>query len=494
VKLNPNCIRSITQSQKLVEKIIREKKVVYTVSTGVAGLSGTVIDAKTSEEFQRRVLYSCAVGVGQPFEEEVVRAAILCRLNTFATGHSGVRLQVAEFLEDLLNRDVYPYVPEQGSLGCSGDIAPLAHIALLSLGLGEVIHNGKREPSTNLLIKNGFRSLVLKSKEAVSLVNGCSLSAGIAGICCYDASNLLKFAEIVSSLSTEALQAWISGFDPLLNSAKPHKGQIKVSNDVLRLIDGSTLVKESQNDPYTIKAIPQVLGTASDAIDFARDVINVELNSSSDNPLLFPNEDRVISGANFHAQEVAFVMDALAIALTPVGDLSERRVERLLNPMINNKLPAFLVNKPGINSGFLDAQFTVAALAAENKTLCVPASVNPSFVSAGTEDHASQAPIAGRKLRKLITNLEYLFSIELLCAVQAIDFRLRSDPHAKMGKGTQVAYDICRKLVEPLTEDRIMYQDFEKVQKVVHSEELVKSVERRVGPLLEKPVLSEIEG
>jgi len=486
VDLDSGASSSIKKAEKMIEQIIRDKKPVYAITTGVAGLSNTVIDSATSEEFQKRILFSCAVGVGQAFSEEIVRAAILCRLNTFATGHSGVRIEIAEFLLRLLNDGVYPYVPEQGSLGCSGDIAPLAHIGLLALGEGEIISkDGRRKPANEFLTSIGLRPIALRAKEGISLVNGCSLSAGLAAICCYEASNLLKAAEIICAMSVEGLVGSSSGFQSKLINAKPHRGQVKVAADLRKLIEGSTLVKDSMNDPYTIKAIPQVLGTAYDALNFAREVTTIEINSSSDNPLLFPDGDEIISGANFHAQEVAFVMDSLAIALTPIGDLSERRIERLLNPSLSNKLPPFLVNNPGINSGFLDAQFTVAALAAENKTLCTPASVNPSSVSASAEDHASQAPIAGRKLLKLISNLEFLLGIEMICAAQALDFRLASGSAVKMGKGVRIAYEQCRSEISFLVDDRILYPDFEKVQRMIHDGDLVSRVENELGKLLE---------
>ena len=489
VRLSNKATSSMKKSEEMIEQIIKEKKPVYAVSTGVGGLSNTVIDSATSEEFQKRILLSCAVGVGPALSKEIVRAAILCRLNTFASGHSGVRLQIAEFLCDLLNNHIYPYVPEQGSLGCSGDIAPLAHIGLLALGEGEIIsEDGSRRPARETLAGLGLEPIRLKAKEGISLVNGCSLSAGLAAICYYQGVNLLKAAELISAMSVEALRGSKNGFHPSLIGAKPHRGQIKIALDIRRMISGSSLLRDSPNDPYTIKAIPQVLGTACDALDFARGIATTEINSSSDNPLLFPDDQdqQIISGANFHAQEVAFVMDSLAIALAPVGDLAERRVERILNPTLSNKLPPFLVKNPGINSGFLDAQFTISALSAENKTLCTPASINPSSVSAAAEDHASQAPIAGRKLLKLISNMEFMLGIEMICAAQALDFRLIETPTEKMGRGVQTAHDLCRSEVSFLTDDdRVLYPDFNKIQQMIHSGKLVRQVENSVGKFLE---------
>ena len=485
VRLRSEAISSMQKSEQMIDQIIKEKKPIYAISTGVGGLSNTVIDSATSEEFQKRILFSCSVGVGDALSEEVVRAAILCRLNTFASGHSGVRPQIADFLCNLLNYHVYPFVPEQGSLGCSGDIAPLAHIGLLALGEGEVIlKDGKRVLAKETLSALGLKPIKLRAKEGVSLVNGCSLSAGLAALCCHKATNLLKAAEIIASMSVEALAGSASGFHNLLIGAKPHNGQVRVASDIRRLIENSSLIKSSPNDPYTIKAIPQVLGTACDALSFASEVARIEINSSSDNPLLFSEQNEIISGANFHAQEVAFIMDALAIALTPVGDLSERRVERLLNPSLSNKLPPFLVKNQGINSGFLDAQFTIAALAAENKTLCAPASVNPSSVSAAAEDHASQAPIAGRKLLKLISNLEFILAIEMICAAQALDFRMEAGHEETMGKGVRAAYELCRSEISFLVDDRILYHDFERAKQIIRSGSLVGSVEETIGSLL----------
>lgn len=373
-------------------------------------------------------------------------------------------------------------VPEQGSLGASGDLAPLAHLALVLIGEGEAIYQGERLPGAEALARAGLKPVRLAAKEGLALINGTQVMAGIGALAVADAQQLLKAADIAAALTAEALTAIPAAWDDRIQALRLHPGQRVAAANLRRLVAGSGLVttpgEVRVQDPYTLRCIPQVHGASRTALEHVAAVIGWELNAVTDNPLLFPAEGDVLSGGNFHGQPLALALDYLAIAVAELADISERRIERLLNPQLSG-LPAFLTQGGGLNSGLMILQYTAAALVSENKVLAHPASVDSIPSSANQEDHVSMGTIAARKARRVLAAAQRVTAIELICAAQAVEF---TDPR-RLGAGTRAAYRCLRQQVRPLGEDRLLYPDIEAAAALVHSGELVRAVEAATGPL-----------
>ncbi len=472
----------IAASRALVEQIVAEGQAVYGITTGVGELAQTVISADQIVEMQRNLIRSHAVGVGQPLDDDVVRAMILLRANALAKGLSGVREELIFFLIELLNRNVIPRIPAQGSVGASGDLAPLAHLALVVIGEGECMVADQRTPAADVLAQVGLEPLTLEPKEGLALINGTQLITALGVLAVRDAAQLVKTAQIASAMSLEALNGTDKVFDEKIHSARPHPGQVMCAANMRRLVAGSEIIashKDCQKvqDAYTLRCIPQVYGAVAETIGHARSVLTVEINSANDNPLVFAETGEVISGGNFHGEPLAFVMDSLGMALAEIANLSERTIDRLVNPHLSG-LPPFLVESSGLNSGFMIAQYTAASLVSENKVLAHPSSVDSIPTSAGQEDHVSMGTTSARHARMILHNVQQVLSIELLCAAQGMDF-CDETPAA----GTAAAHDRIRCDIPHLSSDRLLYPDIEAAHDLVASDQVVAAVEDAIGPL-----------
>ena len=483
VRLRKESEKRIVSARKLIEKWVEEGRTVYGVTTGFGALSDVVISKKDTRRLQGNILMSHAAGVGDILDHETVRAVIALRIKDLARGHSGIRLETVRRLVELLNKGICPVVPEKGSVGASGDLAPLAHLSLVLLGLGEAFCEGERMPGAEALKKSGMEPLRLEALEGLALVNGTQVSTAIGGLAVYDALRLSKMADIAASMSLEVLMGSRTEFDPRIHRVRPHPGQAAAADNMHRVTRNSEIVSSHKDctriqDAYTLRCSPQVHGASKDAINYAEKVMETEMNSSTNNPLIFPESQDFLLGGNFHGQPVALALDFLCMAVSELANISERRIERMVNPQLSGLL-AFLVENGGLNSGFMIAQYTAASLVSENKILSHPASVDSIPTSANKEDHVSMAPISARKCREVVKNTEHVIAIELLCGAQAIDLLTNMKP----GEGTRVAYRMIRDVVPYLDEDRVLSGDIEKVVKLIRSGKVVEEVERVVGEL-----------
>lgn len=477
----------VARARQVVEDLTARGEVVYGLTTGFGAFCNRFISPEQTAQLQRNIIMSHAVGVGRPLETPVVRAMMLIRANTLAKGYSGCRPEVIELLLRMLERGVHPVVPSQGSLGASGDLAPLAHITLVMIGLGEAEVDGRRLPGEQALAAADLKPLELQAKEGLALTNGTALMAALGSLAVVEAENAAWIADIAGCLSLEALHGTPAAFDPRLQEVRPHPRAVECAARLRALLEGSTFVRDAREessepqDAYTLRCIPQVHGACHDAIKYARWVVEIELNSATDNPLIFVDEATgqadVISGGNFHGEPLAIAFDYLALALTELGNMAERRLSRLTDGASNrHALPDFLTRQGGLNSGFMLVQYTAAALASENKALSHPASADTIPTSANWEDHVSNGPIAARQARRVLRNLETILAIELLAAAQGIDFRREVMPGARQGRGTAVAYRLIRERVPFLKQDAVMYPYIEAVRRLVTDGSLRRAV------------------
>jgi histidine ammonia-lyase len=414
----------------------------------------------------------------------VVRAAMLLRANAIAKGFSGARVQTVELLIACLNRGVLPVVPSRGSVGASGDLAPLAHLALPLVGEGEAIVDGERLDGASALRKVGLEPIRLASKEGLSLVNGTQFMAAMAALGLERARRLARSADIACSLTLEALQGSKSSFAPAVHRSRPLKGQGDSAANVLGLLEDSAITESHRwcdkiQDAYALRCAPQVHGACRDLLDYVDATVSVELNSATDNPLVLVEEGEIVSAGNFHGQPLAFALDVLAMAVAELASISERRIERLVNPSLSEGLPPFLVEEGGLNSGFMIPQYVAAALVSENKVLAHPASVDTIPTSAGQEDHVSMGNAAGLKALQVLDNVERTLAIELLAGAQAVEFLAPLRP----GRGAGAAHGFVRTLSERLIEDRSLSADIERVAEAIRAGAVVAAVEREVGAL-----------
>lgn len=486
VALAPEAITALARSRAYVEGILERREVVYGVTTGFGSFKGIHISPEQSAELQRNLIVSHAVGVGKPFSEHEVRAMVLIRANSLVKGHSGIRQSVIDVLLAILNAGIYPYVPQQGSVGASGDLAPLAHIGLLVIGEGEVWVDGRRTPARDVLVAAGISPVALAAKEGLALTNGTAMMSGVQAWNCARAWNLIRVADITGSMILEALMGSVVPMQERIARVRPHPGHADAAANIRACTAGSAIIASHAHcdrvqDSYSLRCMPQVHGAVRDAYTHIRSVLDRELNAATDNPLIFPDESLVCSAGNFHGEPLAMTADYLAIAMTELADISERRIAKALDTSTNEGLPAFLIptTQAGLSSGFMIPQYTAAALVSENSSLAHPASVDSIPTSANQEDHVSMGSISVRKCRDIITNAERVLAIELLTAAQALDFRKPLTP----GAGTAVAYTLLRARVPFLDRDRVLYTDIEAAAEIVRSGALVAAVERTIGPL-----------
>lgn len=475
VELAPAARKNVEKARKLVESLLKSDRIAYAVNTGVGRLSEVRIRPNQIRELQVNLVRSHSAGVGEPLTEAEARAMMLLRANSLAKGNSGVRPAVIEALCDMLNRCVHPVVPSQGSVGASGDLAPLAHLALSLIGEGEAIYETKRMPSAEALRKARLKPLVLEAKEAISLINGTQAMLAVGALALYAAQTLADSADVIGALSLDALLGTDAAFDERIHQARPHPGQLETAANLRLLLAGSQLRQshidcKRVQDAYSLRCMPQVHGAVRDALAHCRRVFEIEINSAVDNPLVFITKKggNIISGGNFHGQPLAFALDFFAIALSALAGISERRLERLVNPALSEGLPPFLAAGAGLNSGFMLAQVTAAALVSENKVLAHPASVDSITTSGNKEDYVSMGMTAAIKLKKVLQNTTSVLAIEAMAAAQGLDLRapLRSSPRGEKAKAA------IRRVSRPVTGDRVLAGDFATLAALISKGEL----------------------
>ncbi|MGO8759060.1 MAG: histidine ammonia-lyase [Terracidiphilus sp.] len=456
VGLAASALARIDAARDVVQQILAREEAVYGVNTGFGKLSDVRIPADRLSDLQLNLVRSHACGLGKPLPEAEVRAMLLLRSNVLAKGFSGVRREVVEMLINLLNAGVHPVVPEKGSVGASGDLAPLAHLALVLIGEGEAFYRGECVGGAEALRRAGLAPLKLEAKEGLALLNGTQAMTAVGSLALSDAQRLVRLADVAGAMTLEALRGTPAAFDPRIQEARPHRGQVAAARHLTALLERSE-IRESHraNDPriqdaYCLRCMPQVHGAVRDALDHATAIVEVESGSATDNPLVFATSGEVISGGNFHGAPLSYAFDYAAIALTDLASIGERRIDRLINPDINEGLPAFLSSEAGLSSGYMIAHVAAAALLSECKVLAHPASVDSVPTSGGKEDHVSMGMTAALKLRQIVENLEQILAIELLCAAQGLDYRKPLRPGRQI---EQVLAEI-RKVVPPLKEDR----------------------------------------
>jgi histidine ammonia-lyase len=474
----------VARTSALIERWVKEKRVIYGITTGFGALCNVTISGKDTRRLQENILMSHAAGVGDPLPEPVVRAVMALRVHDLCMGYSGCRMETIRYLVAFLNQRVTPVVPEKGSVGASGDLAPTAHLGLVLIGRGEVLHKGTRMPGAEVLERIGLSPLVLAAGEGLALINGTQVMTGIGALVVHDAVRLSKMADIACAMTLEVLMGSNSEFDPRIHQVRPHPGQLVTAENMLRLTAQSEIIASHEGcarvqDAYTLRCSPQIHGASKDAVAHARRVMDIEINSTTTNPLIFPDTEEVRLGGNFHGQPVAMAADYLSMGLAELGGVSERRIERLVNPQLSG-LPAFLVRQGGINSGYMIGQYTAAALVSENKVLAHPACVDSIPTSANKEDHVSMGTIAIRQCREILANVENVIAIELLCAAQAYDLLAEKRP-LTAGRGTREAYRVIRRHVPYLERDRDLYRDMAVITDVLRSGEILEAVEKEVG-------------
>ncbi|MBM4761908.1 histidine ammonia-lyase [Bacillus sp. B15-48] len=462
ITLSTKSLQKVAQSRKAVERIVAEKRTIYGINTGFGKFSDVVIPEQAVNELQQNLIRSHACGVGEPFPDVVSRAMVLLRLNALLLGYSGVREIIVNRLAELLNKQIHPLIPQQGSLGASGDLAPLAHLALVLMGEGEVSCAGQILSTAEVYREEGLEPIVLQAKEGLALINGTQAMAAMGVIAWLEAAEVAYQSEWIAALTIESLQGITDAFHPAIHIARGYKQQIEVAKRFRKLLAGSKLTtKQGEKriqDAYSLRCIPQVHGATWQALDYVKEKLEIEVNAATDNPLIFDDGKTVLSGGNFHGQPIAIAMDFMKVAIAEIGSISERRVERLVNPQLND-LPPFLSTQPGLESGAMIMQYVAASLVSENKTLAHPASVDSIPSSGNQEDHVSMGTIAARYAYNVIQNVRRVLAIECICALQAVEYR----GVEKLSPLTSEFYKAAREIVPPITADRIFSKDIERM-------------------------------
>jgi histidine ammonia-lyase len=483
IEIHPEAMERIRRCRQLLEEKIKKQEIMYGVNTGIGELSEVVLTQEQVERFQKYIIYSHAAGYGEPLPEEVVRAAMLSRIACHCHGHSGLRPEVVETMKEMLNRGVTPVVCEKGSVGACGDLSPMSQIALVIMGEGEAFYQGQRLPGEEALRRAGIKPQVLQARDGLAIINGSNVITGLGALEIYDAYRWIKHSEIAAAMTLEVLNANMKAYDERLHRVRGYQGAMECAANIRRITAGSELLAQpgkKVQDAYSLRSTPQVVGAARDALRWARQMIEIELNGCADNPVFFPEEELVLTGANFQGTPQAFALELLGIAVTTVSVLSERRINRLMNPHLNRGLPAFLTRGAGMFSGLMLTQYTAGALVCENRVLSHPAATGSIPAAADQEDFVSMGMTTALKTRQIIDNSQAVIAIEMMAAAQALDFRrpLRASP------GVEAAYEVIRKYVPYLDEDRPLYDDINRLKEVVASGEILEAVEKTVGELI----------
>lgn len=493
----PEAERRMADSRAVVDACVEGGIVRYGITTGFGKFCDVVISKDENAALQKNLIMSHACGVGEPFAPEIVRAMALLRANALAVGFSGIRPETVRSLLAMLNSGVVPLVPEKGSLGSSGDLAPLAHLALVLCGMGEAFYKGRRMGGAEALAAAGLAPVELSAKEGLALINGTQAMTAVGALAAYDARKLVRTADLAASMTAQALRGIVDAYDPRIHALRNQIGQEIAASNMRSLLEGSLLTtrqgEERVQDAYALRCVPQVHGACRDAVSYVCEVVERELNAVTDNPIILPRDPMevvdgvagaaelgadIISGGNFHGEPVALAMDFLGISLSEIANISERRIERLVNPALSNGLPAFLTKSGGLNSGFMIVQYVAASLVSENKVLAHPASVDSIPSSANQEDHVSMGTIAARKARSILENSRSVVALEILSACQAVDLRaaeLEERTEALLSPPARAAYRLVRSAVPPLEGDRVMYPDIEAVKALVADGSILKA-------------------
>jgi histidine ammonia-lyase len=473
VDLSPEAWSQVEVSRRVVEESVSQGKVLYGITTGFGKFSDVVIPTEGVAKLQLHLIRSHASGIGKPFDELVSRAMLLLRANALAKGYSGIRRETLQCLIDCLNQQVHPVIPEQGSLGASGDLAPLSHLALVLIGEGEAFYQGERMIGDKALQKAGIQPIQLEAKEGLALINGTQAMTAVGAIAYLEAEKLADWSDTIAALTMEALHGVIDAFDEKVHQVRPYPEQELVAQNMRHLLQGSKMISRQgelrNQDAYTLRCIPQIHGASRQVLQYVKEKLLIEVNSATDNPLIFAETGQVISGGNFHGQPIAFAMDFLGIGMAELANVSERRTERLVNPQLSG-LPAFLSPEPGIQSGMMIMQYASASLVSENKVLAHPASVDSIPSSANQEDHVSMGTIAARHGMQIIQNAWRVVAIEAMCASQAVEF----DDVTKLAPRTNKAYRWIRQHVETWIEDRSPSKDIENLAEAMKTTDSLK--------------------
>lgn len=484
VELSEESRQAVLASRKVVEDLIHAEKPVYGITTGFGKFSDVVISAEQCQKLQKNLIITHAVGAGNPFPRDVARGIMLLRINNLSKGFSGIRLETLETMIAMLNKGVTPVIPEKGSLGASGDLAPLSHMVLPMIGLGIAEYQGEVMPGGEAMEKAGIPVIELSAKEGLALNNGTQAMTSVGALALHDALTLLKTADIAAALCFEAQNGVVDALDHRIHDVRPHSGQLATARNLQKLLEGSrNTTRQGEirvQDAYSLRCSPQIHGASKDAVGYVAGKVDIEINAVTDNPIIFKEDHAGISGGNFHGQPMALSFDFLKIAESELANVSERRIERLVNPAYSG-LPAFLTPEGGVNSGFMIVQYSAAALVSENKVLAHPASVDSIPSSAGQEDHVSMGTIAARQAAEIGRNVRRVLAMELMVACQGIDMR----GNKGLGKGTQAAYDLVRSKVAELKEDRELFGDINACEAMIEDGSLIKAVEAAIGGAIE---------
>lgn len=485
VRISEEAYEKIDKARALVDKYVEEGRVSYGITTGFGKFAEVSISKEQTGQLQKNIVMSHACSVGNPLPIDVARGIVLLRAVNLAKGHSGARRELIETLVAMLNNGVTPWIPEKGSVGSSGDLSPLAHMSLVILGLGKAYYNGELLDGKTAMERAGVPILPsLSSKEGLALTNGTQSLTSLGAHTLYDAINLSKHLDIAASLTMEGLHGIIDAYDPRIGEVRGQSGQIRTAKNMREILKGSLNVTkqgvERVQDSYVLRCIPQIHGASKDTLEYVKQKVEIEMNAVTDNPLIFVETDEVISGGNFHGQPMALPFDFLGIAIAEMANVSERRIEKMTNPAISHGLPAFLVEKGGLNSGFMIVQYSAAALVSENKVLAHPASVDSIPTSANQEDHVSMGSVAAIKAKSILENVRKVIGMELITACQAIDLKGAKD---KLSPATKIAYDEVRKIVPYVAEDREMYKDIHAAEDIIITNRIVENVEKITGTL-----------
>lgn len=483
LSIAPASLEKMKKSRALVMDIVKKGKPVYGINTGFGALASKQIANEDLEQLQYNLIRSHCTGVGRPFSREVSRAIMLSRANCLIQGYSGVTPETIQLLLDFINFGINPVIPEKGSVGASGDLAPLSHVALALIGEGEVEYQGKIMRADFAIHQIGKTPAKLGPKDGLALINGTSVMLALGCLALVDAKRIVKQADIISCLTLDAVRGTASPFDERISLLKPQPGQLDVSRNLLKILKGSEILLSHPDDgkvqdPYSLRCIPQVHGACRQTLRHSEEVLSIELNSVTDNPLVFVETGDVVSGGNFHGEALALTMDYLAMGMAEICSIAERRVEKMMNPHFSD-LPAFLTKNSGLNSGLMIAHVTLAALASENKYLCHPASVDSIPTSTDKEDHVSMGVTSGRKLLEVVTNVKMGLAIELLCNTQGLEF-LRP---LKTSPALENVHKLVRKHVHFIEEDRTFHKDIESLTRLIETEEIIQEVEAITGQL-----------
>ncbi len=484
VELAPSCVERIEQSRQVIESIVKEGKVVYGVNTGFGKFADVRIRPEQTADLQRRLVLSHAAGVGEPIPEQIVRLMMLLKVKNLSQGFSGVRLQTVEQLIHLINNDIVPVIPSKGSVGASGDLAPLAHMALVMMGEGRAYVQGKILSGAEALKKFGLKPLQFAAKEGLAVLNGTQAIQAYGAYAILKALNLVKTADVIGAMSLEALLGTLTAFDKRIQQVRNHPGQLVVSENFQRLLADSPIVESHRysdhrvQDAYSLRCIPQVHGAVRDGLAHVVSVFSREMNGVTDNPLVFTDNGDVLSGGNFHGEPVAMAADYLSILMAELGNMSERRLEHMMDPHIS-EMAGFLTEEGGLNSGFMIAHVTAAALVSENKVLAHPASVDSIPTSANKEDHVSMGTHAARKALQIIENVENILAVELIAAAQALDLRAPLTP----APATAQVLALVRSQIAHWKEDRLMHTEIEKAREMIRSGAVLDAVQKVNGDL-----------